>query len=224
MCPTSLTDEAVKKKVVEQLYWDARVDASNIAVEAKDGKVTLSGTVPSYFSMLSAVGDVWETAGVTAVDNLLKIRFSQDRETPDDRRILATLENKLFTNPDIDVSEVNVSVKDGEVTLTGTVDAYWVKLHIADLVSQENGVTGIRNQLAVVPTEIYPDQDIANAVVATLERSALVDPAQVTVNVKEGVVTLSGSVPDWAARENAYRAAVNTEGVVDVVNKLTIAD
>jgi len=219
----SLTDQEIKKNVVDQLCWDSRVDASNVSVEVKDGKVTLSGTVPTYFSLLSAAKDVWEMPGVTAVDNMLMIRQTPSQQAPDDKRILANVENKIYTNPDIDISEVHVSVKNGEVTITGTVDAYWMKLHIEDMVSQESGVTAIRNQLAVVPTEVYPDQDIARSVIATLERSALVDPAEVTVEVKDGVVTLSGSVSDWAARDNAYRAAVNTAGVVDVINNLRIS-
>jgi len=214
------TDEEIQKKVVDHLCWDDRIDASDVTVEVENGKVTLRGTVPTYFSLLSVVKDVWEMAGVTAVDNLLKI--AGVRKVRDDEWILANVENMLFTNPDIDVSEVDVSVRNGNVTLTGTVDAYWMKLHIEDLISQQNGVTGIRNQLAVVPTETYPDQDIAKAVIAALKRSALVDPAKVTVNVRDGVVTLSGTVSDWAARENGYRAAVNTAGVKDVVNDLKI--
>jgi len=43
-----VTDEKIKKQVVDQLYWDARVDASDVKVEVSDRNVILTGTVPSY--------------------------------------------------------------------------------------------------------------------------------------------------------------------------------
>jgi osmotically-inducible protein OsmY len=209
---------------VDHLYWDDRVDASNVTVEVKNGEVFLSGTVPTYFSLLSAFGDASEIKGVRAVNNLLEIKGSDSQTVPNDKKILAIVENRLFTNQDMDVSEIDVSVDKGNVTVTGTVDAYWKKVLVEEMIAQERGVVGVRNQLAVVPTEVYPDQDIAKAVVAALERSALVDPAKVTVKVQDGIVTMSGWASNWAARENAYRVAINTSGVVDVVNNVAISN
>jgi osmotically-inducible protein OsmY len=216
------TDESIKKSVVDHLYWDNSVDASHVTVEVNRGEVSLSGSVPTYFSLLSALRDASEMPGVTAVKNFLEIKKTNHEAAPDDEKILANVENRLFMNSDISISEVDISVDQGEVILTGTVDAYWKKLRVEELIGEEIGVTGIRNQLAVVPTKVYPDQDIAKAVVAALERSALVDPAEITVSVKDATVKLTGSLPNWAAKENAYRAAANTSGVVGVINNLTI--
>ena len=43
-----MNDETIDKQVVDQLYWDSRVNASEVAVTVQNGKVTLHGTVPSY--------------------------------------------------------------------------------------------------------------------------------------------------------------------------------
>lgn len=40
-------DEEIKRDLVDELYWDYRVDASNVKAEVSDGKVRLTGTVPS---------------------------------------------------------------------------------------------------------------------------------------------------------------------------------
>ena len=38
----ALSKEEIKKNIVDQLFWDARVDASSITVEFTDGTVKLA--------------------------------------------------------------------------------------------------------------------------------------------------------------------------------------
>jgi osmotically-inducible protein OsmY len=40
--------ETVKQDIVNQLAWNSRVDASDIAVTVDNFQVTLTGTVPFY--------------------------------------------------------------------------------------------------------------------------------------------------------------------------------
>jgi hyperosmotically inducible protein len=51
------TEEQIKRDVVDQLYWDNRVDASDVTVEVSNGTVTLRGTVPTYFASTAALND-----------------------------------------------------------------------------------------------------------------------------------------------------------------------
>jgi osmotically-inducible protein OsmY len=46
--PMEHTDENIKKDVVDDLYWDNRIDASEINVTVDNGLVTLSGQVATY--------------------------------------------------------------------------------------------------------------------------------------------------------------------------------
>jgi osmotically-inducible protein OsmY len=115
-----------------------------------------------------------------------------------------------------------VSVVDGDVSLEGSVDAYWKKRRIEDLSYDRLGVITVNNKLAVVPTQDLEDQAIAKDVVAVLDRRALIDVETIDVEVEAGMVTLSGTVPSWIAWDEAQRAAQYTEGVVDVINDLMI--
>jgi len=56
-----------------------------------------------------------------------------------------------------------------------------------------------------------------------VKRNSLVDAETVDVRVVNGVVTLSGSVPNLAARRAARDTAWRTPGVVDVRENLRIA-
>jgi osmotically-inducible protein OsmY len=49
------------------------VDSQRVSVEARDGKVTLRGTVRSYAERIDAERAAWSAPGVTAVDDQLAI-------------------------------------------------------------------------------------------------------------------------------------------------------
>ncbi len=92
-----------------------------------------------------------------------------------------------------------------------------------ELASSLSGIFGVTNQLVVVPSKEVADQYIAAAITSALERNAYADPEKVEVEVKNGVVTLSGAVPNLMVYRAAVDIARHTGGVVDVVNRLTFA-
>ena len=81
------TDEEIKKDIVDHLYWDYGVDASDVKVEVSDSNVTLTGTVQSYAARGAAVSDAWSVRGVTDVDNLLSVHFLPTFAAPTDAEL-----------------------------------------------------------------------------------------------------------------------------------------
>ena len=67
----------------------------------------------------------------------------------DDTRIQEDISEQLTRHPDIDPSEVEIIVSDGEVTLTGVVESKQVKRMIEDIAESSSGVTDVQNQLRV---------------------------------------------------------------------------
>jgi osmotically-inducible protein OsmY len=124
--------------------------------------------------------------------------------------------------PNIDSSKINVSVAGGVVTLGGTVDNYWKKIQAEEDAYGITGVIDVINELGVVPTEKLSDEVIARNIEAALERNFNVNVDNVTVKVSNGVVTLSGTVANWAAWRAAYNTAAYTSGVINVVDQLSI--
>jgi osmotically-inducible protein OsmY len=220
--------ERIKRDVVDELAWDSRVHATDVNVYVENvgtdlGAVTLSGTVPSHFSRLAAIDDAWRVSGVVEVIDQLGVRYPEISEIPTDERIRGNVESVLAWNPDIDISDVAVAVTGGVVTLEGTVNAFWRKLFAEKLILGLNGVVGVKNHLAIVPTEEVNDQVIAEDLVKALERRRCVEADSVNVTVEDGLVTLSGNVPSVMAEEAAFDAARYTQGVRGVRNDLNIA-
>lgn len=97
------------------------------------------------------------------------------------------------------------------------------KFYAEKFIEPEPGVIVIENHLAVVPTEDIIDQQIAEDIMRTIDAKANVEADDINVTVKDGVVTLTGTVPSWTARRSAFDAALYTTGVVGVENRLTVS-
>jgi len=66
-----------------------------------------------------------------------------------DDRVKEDVCERLMHNGDVDAGDVEVEVKDGTVTLTGSVDARWMKHRIEDIADGCSGVKDVRNQVNV---------------------------------------------------------------------------
>jgi osmotically-inducible protein OsmY len=216
------TDELIKQSITYELARDTRVDASKIEVTVDDGRVTLTGEAPTLLGKSAATDDALAILGVTEVDNLMVVKYPSSIRVPTDAEVKSNILMKLAGNPDIDVLDLEVTVDAGVVTLRGTVDAYWKRSYVENLVAPEAGVIFIENHVAVTPTDDVLDKAIAEDIVASLEARAIVNADDIEVSVSNGVVELSGSVPDWAARQAAANAAYHTAGVRSVQNNLLI--
>lgn len=216
------TREAIKREVIDSLYWDDRVDASEITVETSDGSIVLGGSVPTYRARYAAEADARFTRGVTDVRNNIVVRHPTTVSVPTDTEIHDDIRHGIDRDPDIDATDVIIEIDAGRVTLRGNVPTLWQKDLVDDVAFTSRGVVGVDNELAVVPTGDITDQVIADDIVAELERRVVVDPTDIEVTVASGYVTLNGAVPNWRARNAAYHAARNTTGVIDVIDNLTI--
>lgn len=216
------TDETIKKTIIDTLYWDSRVDASNVKVEVDNREVQLHGTVPNYSASEAALFDAYRAPGVTHVDNQLKVKYPSVIDVPSDKEIQKNIEMQLSWYDSTRNSDIQVSVKNGQVVLKGHVDAYWKKFRADKIISDLTGVMKITNMLTVVPTKAILDDVIADDVVQAINRSYIVDVNDIDVQVKNGIVTVSGTISNRVEYEAALDAVSNTFGVKDVVDRLHI--
>jgi len=214
--------EIIKKDVVDQLYWDGRVNAADVEVSVSDGKVTLSGTVPTLQARRAALLDAYSVSGVQTVENDISVRYGEP--LPSSEEVEQRVRYVLAWNPDIDSTNIEVRADAGLVRLEGTVDAFWKKLFAADLAMSVGGVLDVVNKLAVVPTNDIIDESIADDIVGALGRNSLVSAEAVDVTVRNGFVSLEGTVPGRLARDAALEVAYYTPGVTGVEDRLIVAE
>jgi osmotically-inducible protein OsmY len=121
-------------------------------------------------------------------------------------------------------SEVGVTVKDGVVTLTGSVDNYTRKWAATQAALRVGGCKAVANDLEVrlSSAATRTDTDIAAAAVRALEWDAVVPTENLNVSVSDGIVTLKGEVDYRYEREDAERVVRRLTGVCAVVNLITV--
>ncbi len=112
-------------------------------------------------------------------------------------------------------------MRQGVVSLKGTVDYWYQRKAAGEAVTHLMGVVSVKNEIQVVPPK-RSDVEIVDDVQRTLERRMPSPAKRITVNVHLGTVTLVGEVPTFADRLDAEHAAWSTRGVHSVLNKLTV--
>jgi osmotically-inducible protein OsmY len=213
------TTKDIREAVEAELDFDPLIDASDISVKNINGDVALNGTVPSYPQYLEAVAAAQRVSGVKNVHNHLMVELSGGDYRDDTQ--LATAANNALTW-DVSVPEgVEATSRDGNLTLTGTVN-YGTQRTAAELAV--SGLTGVRNVKDDIVISFDADPvDVTLLVQDALDRNALIlDDSDVVVDTGGNTVTLTGHVRTWAEHDAAIDAAWMASGVYDVVDDMII--
>jgi osmotically-inducible protein OsmY len=131
---------------------------------------------------------------------------------------------ELQWDPDLDASDIAVSVKDGVVTLAGFVKSYTDKYEAEAAAKRVAGVVAVANDLEVrLPSgDERPDPDIARDAVAALKSMLPVSYQNIKIVVKNGWVTLEGQVEWQYQRQTAENAVRRIKGVKGVSNLIQL--
>ena len=139
-----------------------------------------------------------------------------------DSEIERDVKEELMWNPDLDATDIAVSVKNGVVTLTGFVRSYADRLEAEAGAKRVAGVVGVANDIEVrLPSvDERPDPDIARDAVSALKTQLPFSSERIKVIVKSGWVTLEGEV-EWqyqkTTAENAVRRIKGVKGVTNLI-------
>lgn len=141
-----------------------------------------------------------------------------------DSDIKRDVEDELRWAPDLDATDIAVTVKNGVVTLAGFTRSYSDKLEAESAAKRVAGVLGVANDIEVrLPTlDQRPDPEIARDAIAAIRSRVPVVAEQIKVLVRNGWITLEGNV-EWAyQRLAAERAVRRVKGVKGVTNTIQL--
>ena len=131
---------------------------------------------------------------------------------------------ELRWQPGIDPANIGVRVKDGIVTLTGSVSSFTERYQAEEATKRVHGVRAVVNDIEVrLPgSSVRTDEDIAVDTVRALKANVWVPDDRIKVTVSKGWIRLEGEV-DWQfQKEAAERAVRDIAGVMGISNLVVV--
>lgn len=228
--PMSLSDAKLAKNVRDALLYDPATDSYEVSAEARNGVVTLTGTVESWQEKQLCETVTKGVPGVAAVKNDIDIVYRENRP---DEEIREEIEARLANDVLVDDKLITVKVTDGTVSLSGSAGSLTEK-HRAMADGWVTGTKAVDGEALDVVwwardtmrrTDLYEgrsDEAVAQAVKDALLYDPRVMPFSVDVHASAGTVVLSGEVDNLRAMRSAKADAANVTGVWRVKNHLKV--
>jgi hyperosmotically inducible protein len=263
-----LADSWLATKIQAQFFADDDVKARNILVSARDGVVTLRGTIDSQNAHDQALQIAKNTDGVRSVQDQLNGPAASSpvpvatsgiapatlpplAERLNDAGVTASIQSKYFLDTAIKGRHIDVDTRQGVVTLRGEVasdderaqalilarttegverveDALTVNLALSQPTTAElpssraNATATLSPAVPALTPEQSQDGSLAGRVQSQFDAEQQLENASIEVTAKDGVVLLEGTVASTAIKQKALSLARGTQGVLQVVDRLTV--
>jgi osmotically-inducible protein OsmY len=215
-----MNDKQLQQSVTEELAWDPSITSAHIGVTARDGVVTLSGHVPSYWEKRSAEVAASRVKGVKALVEEIHVQLFGGNFWADERIAECGLQN-LASDASVPKDHIKLAVEKGWVTLTGEVDWNYQKTAAESDIHRLLGVVGVTSEIKIKPrVQAY---EVREKIEKALQRIAPFDSADISINVDGGKVMLGGNVRNWYERDLVETAAWSVPGVTQVQDKIALS-
>lgn len=210
----------LRDDILDELAYEPVVDAARIGVAVDQNVVTLTGHVGSYAQKLAALSAVRRVKGVHGIADEIEVRTPSDAKTSDDE-VASRAINVLSWDSIVPSEAIQVTVRDGLVTLTGKVHWYYQKSSAERDVRKLSGVHSVVNNIEIEP-HAKPD-NVKKKIEAALKRHAEIEARDIRVTVRDDdEVLLEGKVRNWDEKFAVENAAWSAPGVKRVRDRLTI--
>lgn len=225
------TDARIETAAAKSYVFKTYLKDDAIKTDAKNGVVTLTGTVadPSHKSL--AENTVASLPGVKSVDNQLLVSGEQPVEHSD-AWIGLKVKTALLFHRNVRATKTDVNVRDGIVTLSGEASSQAQKELTTEYAKDIDNVKSVNNEMTIAKTPSAPDatmgDKIDDASITAQVKAALLSHRSTSaihtgVSTTDGVVTLTGVAKNDAEKSLVTKLATDIDGVISVVNNMTVA-
>ena len=214
------TDLQLQRDVLDELKFEPSIREVEIGIAAKGGVITLSGFVDSYAEKFAAEHTAERVSGVKAVADEIKVKLPGSFQRSD-TDIARTVVNALRWDIQVPDDRIKATVENGWIDLQGDVEWQYQKWAAEGAVRNLTGVKGVTNLITVKPKSAST-YEVGQRIKDSLRRHAERDADKITIEAKDGRVTLRGTVSSFAERQDAKRAAWQAPGVTNVDDMIAV--
>lgn len=214
------TNEQLQKDVREAIKWEPLLANAEIGVSAKNGVVTLLGTVDNYAKKTQAEDAAKKVSGVKVVIEQIDVKMLNGMFSLNDNDLAREILSAFKWNMEIPEDKIQITIEKGWITLEGEVQWNHQKEAAAAIVQKLMGVKGVLNNITIKSETI--DQIEKIAIESALARNWSIKEQGIQVEVSDNTVLLTGTVGSWYERDEAERQAWKAPGVELVDNELVV--
>jgi osmotically-inducible protein OsmY len=216
-----MDNNMLKTNVESKILWELGVNADGVIVEADEGIVTLSGTVPSFYEKIRIENVVKKLWGVKGVANEIFVDIDIHLKR-NDKELTEAAVSAIEWDISLPKDVVKISVSRGVITLTGEVDFDFQKTRAYDDVHSLYGVVNVVNAITLKSPITVDSKTIEKEIEREFQRSAVLHAHKIKVRTEGKKVYLSGAINSWFEYNEAQQAALTVPGVLEVQNDLYI--
>ncbi|GAA4385884.1 BON domain-containing protein [Hymenobacter koreensis] len=224
------TDDEITAQIRAFLDWSIRVNSALVEISTRDKVVHVSGTVGTAAEKEYVVETAY-TAGATRVDahNLLVAAWAlspelrRNKYAPrTDAAVAKAVHDVLRHDPRLTGFAPAVLVKNGVVTLTGSVGNLRAKRSAEQDARGVVGVWEVENQLLVPGQAPEHAASIRQHLQEALARDPYVGHYTFSPEVQNGEVQLLGTVRTHFEQQHAEEVATGIDGVTRLENRVQV--
>ncbi len=141
-------DDRIEKSFKDSYTYRTQLKDADVSADSENGVVTLKGKVETSDHKALAEDTVRGLPGVVSVNNELKVK-SEPKESSDEW-IALKVRSSLLYHRNVSLMDSDVSVVNGNVTLTGTAESAAEKSLAGEYAADIKGVKNVDNRITVV--------------------------------------------------------------------------
>jgi osmotically-inducible protein OsmY len=211
------TNEELQRDVQNAIKWEPQLHAAEIGVTAKDGIVTLMGTVDAYYKKIEAENAAKNVDGVKAVVEEIEIRYSNDISDED---IANSALKALIYNLAVPHESIQMKVEKGWITLEGQVTWNYQKEAAEKSIRHIKDIKGVTNHIRI-KAEIQNEIEKKN-IKRALASNWTLHCENIFVRVEGQKVILTGAVSSLYQKNLAEKIVWKTPRIWSVDNQLVV--
>jgi len=212
------TNEELQRDVQNAIKWEPQLHAAEIGVTAKDGVITLMGSVDAYFKKVEAENAAKNVDGVKAVVEEIEIKYSNSAKS--DQDIANDALKALIDNWNVSEEKIQLKVEKGWVTLEGYVTWNYQKEAAEKSIGHILGVKGVTNHIKI-KAKVQNDIE-KNNIKRALTSNWTIHSENIFLKVDGTKVTLTGVVSSLYQKDLAEKIVWKTPGIWSVDNQLVV--
>lgn len=201
----------------------------NVQVKARDGIVTLTGTVLDKDAKALAEDTVQGLPGVTKVKNQITVGTTPKEHS--DTWMALKIRSRLLMKANVSATATTIKVEDGIVTLGGTADNAAQKELTEAYARDIDWVKDVKNEMVVndspavgqtIVGEKIDDASITSQVKLALLSHKSTSALKTKVTTSDGVISITGEASSDAEKSLVTKLAGDVRGVQSVNNNMSV--